>query len=244
MLKLVLLSVFLPPTCFLYLALLGLFLLTRRPRIGFIFCWIGLVGLLITALPVVAGTLMSQLEQGIPRISSPDAKPRAIVILGGEIQKSRDSPFALPGSLTAERLRKGAELWRRVKLPILVTGGIVQPGRPPVGRVMADSLRDDYQIPVQWVEDNSATTWDNAVMSAEILKKQGISSVYLVTNAWHMRRALIAFRRAGVAVTAVPTSIDAPDYKALAAYIPSQSAWEGTYFAAHEWIGCAWYELR
>ena len=62
---------------------------------------------------------------------------------------------------------------------------------------MADSLRDDFQVPVSWVEDASDDTWENAAFSAEILKKRGIHSVYVVTQGWHMRRAMLAFRHAG-----------------------------------------------
>ena len=52
------------------------------------------------------------------------------------------APYALPGFLTLDRLRAGAALHRRTGLPILVTGGSLQPDRPAIATVMADSLRD------------------------------------------------------------------------------------------------------
>ncbi len=243
MIKDFLLSLFLPPTCFLYLALLG-WLASPRYRVGRLATGVGIGCLAIFSLPVVSGTLMAGLESGLPRTPPPEAMPRAIVILGGDVERTTEPPFALPGEHTLKRLRTGVELWRRTKLPVLVTGGIIFNDRAPVATIMADSLRADFQVPVAWVEDASPTTWENAILSAEILKKQGINSVYVVTNGWHLRRAVIAFRRAGLTVTAVPTSMSAPLYFKPASYFPSSRAWANSYFAMHEWIGCAWYQLR
>ena len=99
-----------------------------------------------------------------------------------------------PGSLTLDRLRTGAALHRRTDLPILVTGGTTQPRTATVGVVMAESLRDDFRAPARWTEPKSDDTWENARFSAAILKAEGITSVYVVTHAWHMRRAVLAFQ--------------------------------------------------
>jgi uncharacterized SAM-binding protein YcdF (DUF218 family) len=239
--KPVLLSLAVPPTCFLYVTLLGLLLRRRR---GAWLAPLGVACLLVCALPVTANTLLHALETGLPRTPSPGAAPEAIVILGGDVQRDAEPPFALPGYLTLGRLRAGAVLWRATRLPVLVTGGTVLPDLPPVAQIMAASLRSDFRVPVTWVEDRSATTWENAFDSAAILKTHGIGSVYVVTNGWHMRRALIAFRKAGLTVTAAPVSITAPRYASLRAYLPGTAAWRTTYYAMHEWIGCAWYALR
>jgi uncharacterized SAM-binding protein YcdF (DUF218 family) len=170
--------------------------------------------------------------------------PRAIVILGGDLLRTSAAPYALPGFLTLDRLRAGAALHRRTGLPILVTGGSLQPDRPAIATVMADSLRDDFQVPVAWVEDASIDTWENAAFSAEILKKQGIRSVYVVTQGWHMRRAMLAFRHTGLIVTAVPTWTETPIDPIAGDFPPRALAWEWSYYALHEWIGCAWYAIR
>jgi uncharacterized SAM-binding protein YcdF (DUF218 family) len=184
------------------------------------------------------------LETNLPVAPAPDAMPQAIVILGGDLARVAGEPFALPGLLTLDRLRAGAALQRRTGLPILVTGGVIQDDRPPIAAIMASSLRDDFHVPVTWVEDGSADTWENATFSAEILKKQGIRSVYVVTQGWHMRRALLAFRHTGLTVTAAPTSLDAPLDFIFWDFVPRASSWGLSYYALHEWIGCAWYELR
>ena len=233
-----------PPSCFLYMALLGVLLTWRRRRGGGALIGIGLAGLTILALPAVAVAMIDALEQNLPVDPPAGAMPEAIVILGGDLMRNAGPPLALPGYLTLDRLRAGVELSRRTGLPILGSGGIVPEDRPPVATIMATSLREDFQLPAKWVEDRSSDTWENASFSATILRAQGIKSVYVVTQAWHMRRALLAFRHTGLTVTAAPSSMN-PRLDLLPSdFLPHASAWGLSYFALHEWIGCAWYAAR
>ncbi len=244
MLKSILLALALPPICFLYCVVLGLLLVRRHRGGGGALVCIGVVGLALLSIPLVPNLLIVALEQNLRTTPPPDAMPQAIVILGGDLLRNEGTPHALPGFLTLDRLREGAALYRRTSLPILVTGGTVQPDRPPVALVMADSLRNDFQVPVTWVEDASLDTWENAELTAEILKPRGIRSVYVVTQGWHMRRAMLAFHHAGLIATAVPTSIDTPFAPIAWDLPPRASAWQWSYYALHEWIGCAWYAIR
>jgi uncharacterized SAM-binding protein YcdF (DUF218 family) len=95
------------------------------------------------------------------------------------------------------------------------------------------------------VERGSVDTWENAHLSAPILKQFGIRSIYLVTNAWHMRRALLAFADTGIIVTAAPTHFDPGSLFRLDDFLaPDTPGWETSYLALHEWIGCLWYSVR
>jgi uncharacterized SAM-binding protein YcdF (DUF218 family) len=243
-LKSILLAVVLPPVCFLYCVILGLLIIRRHRNGGRALVCIGLVGLAVLSIPLVPNLLIVALERNLPTTPRPDAMPQAIVILGGDLLRTNGPPHSLPGFLTLDRLREGAALYRRTRLPIVVTGGTVQPDRPPVAVIMADSLRNDFQVPVTWVEDASVDTWENAEFTAEMLKPRGIHSVYVVTQGWHMRRAMLAFQHAGLIATAVPTSIDTPFDPIPWDLPPRASAWQWSYYALHEWIGCAWYAIR
>jgi uncharacterized SAM-binding protein YcdF (DUF218 family) len=242
-----LLAFLVPPLGFVTIATLGLLLsLSRRfHRPGLIVVWIGIAALYAIATPVVSDTLLVALEGGLPLTPPVNSPPQAIVVLGAEVIRTKDSPKGVEvGRLTLERLRAAAALHRRTGLPILVTGGSTQPDTPPVGEMMAQSLREDFQVPVRWVEDRSRDTWENAALSAAILRAEQINSVYVVTHAWHERRAVISFRPTGLIVTAAPTALDQPLSPIFSDFMPRVSAWEYGYYALHEWIGCAWYAFR
>ena len=237
MLSAVAATVLVPPVNLVVLALAGV-LLRRRWLAG-----IALALALLLALPVVADSLLDSLEGGWPAPSG--APPQAIVVLGGDVRAVAGAPVDEAGALTLQRLQAGATLARATHhLPILVTGGIVDREGPPVATLMAESLARDFATPARWVEPEARTTWENARLSAAILRREGIARVYVVTHAWHMRRALIAFAGTGLAVTPAPLTFDRLPRLVPSAFVPRVGAWQESYYALHEWIGCAWYALR
>ena len=234
-----------PPNGFIVLIVIGLLMRGAWRRVGRRLTWAALIMLLLFGMPVVSYGLLLALETGLPTTPPADHPPQAIVVLGGEVIRARGEPLGVrPGLLTLDRLRTAAELHRRTGLPMLVTGGTTQPQTPPVAVVMEQSLKDDFQAPPRWVEPKSEDTWENARFSAEILRPQGITSIYVVTHSWHMRRAILSFEGTGLTVTAFPTSLDDPLGPDLYDFFPRASGWQTGYFAVHEWIGYAWYKLR
>jgi uncharacterized SAM-binding protein YcdF (DUF218 family) len=230
-----------PPVNLLLLALAG-FLLSRH-RAGRILCGLGLAGLLLFALPVTSSLLILAIEDIAP---PPVAlAPAAIIILSADLTRVGDAPDAVDvGPMSLERLRAGAALQRATGLPVLVSGGVIGPGQPPLATLMAHSLEADFAVPVRWREDASRDTWENARDSAAILQAAGIRSVFLVTHSWHMRRALIAFRRFGLQAEPVPVPFSRRVPLDFGAFIPRTTAWSASYYVLHEWIGCLWYALR
>jgi uncharacterized SAM-binding protein YcdF (DUF218 family) len=234
-----------PPVSLVFVALIGLLIERRQRSIGRSLAWFGVLGLLVLALPVVSGLLLTSLERNLPLAPPPDHPPQAIVVLGGDIQRGGGpEPLAIPGPLSLERVRTAALLHRRTGLPILITGGTLRKSEPPVAAVMADSLVHDFQVPAQWVERESRDTWENARLSAAILHEQGITSVYVVTQAWHMRRAILAFADTGITVTAAPTLFDRVPLSEAGDFVPGVGGWRDSYYALHEWIGWIWYLVR
>lgn len=211
-----------------------------------------LAGLVALALPVVSKSLLFPLETGLTPAGPIQAAgpPAAIVILAGDVTDTVPSVAdfrairSIPGPLTLERLKAGAELYRSTGLPILVSGGSPRPGSQTMAAIMAEALRDDFKVPVRWQETQSQTTWENAEGSAVILKAAGIESVYLVTQAWHMPRSLMSFAHFGIAATPSPAYLDEPPYWGISQFIPRPSAWLNSYYALHEWIGLAAYARR
>jgi uncharacterized SAM-binding protein YcdF (DUF218 family) len=243
--KAIAVSSLVPPIALLLAALAGAFIAKRRGRIGRGLLWFGLAGLFVLALPVSGASLMVALERDLPTPTPPDQPPKAIVILGGDVVRSGGESIVVDvGPISLERLRIGAALARRTGLPILVSGGSLRANETSVAELMADSLAQDFLVPAQWIEPGSRDTWENAQMSAAILRGQGIRSVYIVTQAWHMRRAIMAFAAAGITATAAYPRLDQLQRPLASNFVPDVFGWQASYVALHEWIGCAWYALR
>jgi uncharacterized SAM-binding protein YcdF (DUF218 family) len=243
-LKSLLIAMLLPPVNLVFVILVGLAMLRTFPRLARWLIGVAAVLLLVLAMPAVAGTMLCALERNLPMTPPADKPPGAIVILGAEVNHVVGQPEVTVGRLTLERLRAGAALERKTHLPILVSGGDIGEDSPAVALLMRESLIQDFQVPVHWTEDKSADTWQNARDSAAILRANGIDSIYLVTHAWHERRALMAFAATGITVTVAPTPLDRPATPIPLDFVPRVTSWETSYYALHEWIGCAWYALR
>ena len=242
--RVLLTGLLLPPTS---LVILGLALLLH-PRRGRVLGWGALTMLLMLALPIISSSLLASLNV-LPDI--PSDAPEAIVILAGDVTEAT-SGQPKPGLLTLERLQEGAALHRRTGLPILVTGGPIKEGSTinlikentlSHADMMTRSLWNDFLVPVRWRENRSQDTWQNAEYSAAILRAESINSVYIVTQAWHMRRALYAFRHFGVNAIAAPVEPDRWPAVVLDNFIPSARAWHESYYGLHEWIGLVYYRL-
>jgi len=239
-------ALLLPPVNLLLATAGGMALATlaRRPywrRAGRWLAGLALAGVLMLSLPIVADPLLAELETGLP--ARDGVAPGAIVILGGDMRQSAHGGWGL-GALSLERVRAGAALARRTGLPILVSGGPLEPGAPSVAELMARSLAEDFSTPARWVEPDSADTWANAVDSTEMLRAAGIDAAWLVTHPWHMRRALIAFHHAGLPVRPDMSWQDKFLPSTLDELVPQPRALLVSYYALHEWIGCAAYALR
>jgi len=156
---------------------------------------------------------------------------------------SPETDGATVGAMTLERMRYAARLARATGLPLLVTGGVLDPDYRPVARSMEDVFTHDFGLAPRWVEDRSADTGENAARSAAMLRADGVEAVVLVTHAWHMPRARAAFLRRGLRVTPAPCCFRAPAALELSALVPSGKALRESYWGLHEWLGRAWYAL-
>jgi uncharacterized SAM-binding protein YcdF (DUF218 family) len=139
--------------------------------------------------------------------------------------------------LTLERLRGGAALHRRTGLPILVTGGVLAPGDPPLAQLMAQSLAEDFATPARWVEARAMNTAQNARWSAELLGAEGITSALVVSHAWHLPRAMDAFAGGALTVTPAPLQIHRVSLSRLADWLPRPDHLAESWYALREWAG-------
>jgi uncharacterized SAM-binding protein YcdF (DUF218 family) len=237
-------DLFIPPLAFIWLgfiaSLVGLWFLRRRRGAALGIGAVSLAVALVFGMPAVGTRLLMSLESGLPTQAPPDSLPKAIVILSADsvlTQAGRDV-----GPVTLERLLAGVRLYQKTGLPVLVSGGAVRPGaRDTFAVLMARVMQDDFHVPVRWQETHSTTTWSNASDSAAILEPLGIRSVYLVTSAWHERRAVLAFRHFGLIPVAAPGAFDRA---APGGFVPNTTGFQRSFYALHEWLGLLVYDLR
>ncbi len=105
-------------------------------------------------------------------------------------------------------------------------------------------LKNEFGVPVKWLEARSKNTFESARNSWVILNNEDITQIYLVTHSTHMTRARQAFEKAGFEVIPAPTIILESAGFSILDLLPSSDAAGKGKAAITEWIGRIWYKLR
>src|SRR5471032_1654574 len=195
----------LPPGILLLLLALACWLRRSRPCLAGLCFALGLGGFWLMSLPVVVQWGAKVLEREPPLAREEWAmlaqRADAIVVLGSGRERG-DLAWGVdqPTGVGLERERYDARLAKASGLPVLTSGGLHYGTPPSEAKLMADSMLDDFGVTVRWQEGRSRTTWENAQFSAEVLLPKGIKRVVVVTQAWHMPRAVWSFKQAGFEV--------------------------------------------
>lgn len=238
-------ALLIPPNGLLLAAVVALMLRRRAPRAAGGVLAVCVIGLYALSTPLISTWALGSLQ---PAYVDPAAQRgvQAIVLLAGG---TRDHAVEYGGADTVNalsliRLRYAAKLQRMTQLPLLVSGGSVRDDTLAESEQIRTVLTDEIGIPVRWTETRSVDTYTNAVESAKLLKAAGIDRVFLVTHAWHIPRARLAFEHAGLHVIPAPTDYVTPDWPELGDFLPRPSALVNSYYFFHEIIGYAAYVLR
>ena len=241
----------LPPASLFLVIVAGLVLWRRRPRAGRIVAGTGLALLAFLSTTGGARLLVAPLEAMTAPLAAPErAGAQAIVVLAaGRVRRAPEyDDRDVPDYVALARLRYAAHLQRRTGLPLLVSGGngggdVADRGYAEADG-MAAALRDDFGVPVKWLEGRSRDTAENAAFSAAILRADGVHRILLVTDAMHMPRASAVFERAGLDVVSAPTMFFGRQPLSVHAWIPSAEGMRRSWYATYEWIGLVWYRVR
>lgn len=235
----------LPPAGPLLVALLGLALLGRRPNWGRVLAWLGVLSLFALSLPVVSHALLRAVDQSPALNLAQAGDAQAIVILGGGTRRAPEYGGDTLGRLTLERVRYGAFLARKTKLPVLVTGGAVYGGTAEA-TLMKRALEEEFGVEVAWSESESRNTRSNALNSAAILLPAGITRILLVGHSFDMPRATAEFASAGLHVTPAPTAVsgDTVSFDHPIELLPGMSALHASYYALYELLAEAVRRVR
>jgi len=241
----------LPPASLFLVIVIGLVLWRRRPRAGRIVAGTGFALLAFLSTTGGATLLVAPLERLTAPLQEPErAGAQAIVVLAaGRVRHAPEyGDRDIPDYIALARLRYGAHLQRKTGLPILVSGGNggIDKGNPGGSEAdsMAAALREDFGVPVKWLEDRSGDTAENAAFSAAILRADGIHRILLVTDAMHMPRASAVFARAGLDVVSAPTMFFGRQPLSIHAWVPSAEGMRRSWYATYELVGLMWYRVR
>jgi uncharacterized SAM-binding protein YcdF (DUF218 family) len=227
----------LPPGGPLLLALAGIALLPRAPRLGRVLAVGGIAVTLLLSLPLVADPLTRLTERYPPLDLSRPVAADVIVVLGGGVR--RDSVEGEAGILmpiALQRLAAGAHLARVTGLPLLLSGGVVD-GGPPEAWVLERELERDFALKARWLESRARTTRENARETAALLAPLGLRRIALVTTASHMQRAVREFVAAGLTVVPAPVAGIGVIHYGVTAWLPHAAALERSHAALYELAG-------
>lgn len=233
-------SFILPPGLIILLLLALSVRLWKRERLASVLLLGTTLLLYLSSTLWVGEQLTSGLERKYPQPDSP--KGEIIVVLGGGATQSTPDLNGV-GNLyggAANRLLTAARLQRESGLPILFSGGQVyrdSGNEADIARrqLLALGVPDSSIM----IENRSLNTEQNALYSSEILDEHGYSSAILVTSAFHMPRAVLEFRRAGVDVQPFPVDYMAgsPETVYVSKFTPSSNGLSMTSTALKEYLG-------
>ena len=233
----------LPPGALILLGALGLALARRRPRSGAAITLLALAALYALSMPVVGKNLLQTLEQSQVDPVRAGTAAAIVVLGGGTYAPAPEYGGPTVGRFTLERVRYAARLQRLTGKPVLVSGGNPLGLQSSEGEQMNAALQE-YGVAATWIEDESRNTYENARFSRRILSAAGIDTVYVVTHAWHMPRAQMAFERSGLRVIPAPTGYKLQRPLRMLDFVPSAAALLDSFHYFHEIVGVAWYRLR
>lgn len=176
-------------------------------------------------------------------------KTEAIVDLGGGMGGGEDKPYAdmQPGG---DRAWHAARLWKAGRAPIVVTSG-------KYTRITDAPLICDLGVPVDAivVEDESRNTEENAIYTERILREKlkktadAKISVLLVTSVFHLKRAMMIFKKAAPGLVCIPAGTDYGSYDPgfpmrWEMFTPSVGALGANMVLYKELLGVIGYKLR
>jgi uncharacterized SAM-binding protein YcdF (DUF218 family) len=250
--KPILTALLLPPVPFLVLILIGARLMLPRRGLGWFVIVVSVLGLWFSACSGTAQQL-SQFVLHTPPAMTPiriaelkaqNNKPStAIVVLGSGVESfAPEYEVSSLSGVSLQRLRYGVWLGRETGLPVAFSGGVgwAQSDSTSEAAVAAQIAGVEFNRPLKWIEEASRDTRENAARSIAILRPAGIKHIVLVTNGWHMPRAMKNFEAAAggdITIEAAPMGLAKGLLTPVLMWIPSATGFEHVHDILRELLG-------
>lgn len=134
-------------------------------------------------LMLIAGVASLVLIGHALAVSDPLVKSDVIVAVSGD---------------TGPRTETAVSLWKQGLAPLLIfSGASLDPDSVSSAEIMKrEAVRLGVPANAILLEPSSATTEENAKLTAQLMKERGLHTAILVTSPYHQRRASVLFERA------------------------------------------------
>jgi uncharacterized SAM-binding protein YcdF (DUF218 family) len=239
----------LPSNWLILVAIAGTRLLfTKHIRTGRALLLSSMLAITILGLSPISKVLFYVLESRFPPWDASGPTPTGFIILGGSIDpdiSAAHDQVALTDA--AERLTIVADVARRYpRARLIFSGGSGTLFGGALEATYAARLLTSFGIPPERLETEarSRNTIENAEFTKEVAAAKAGERWVLITSAFHMPRAMAAFRNVGFEVEAFPVDWQIADRSAL--FWPFRSfvgGLEYTDWAAREFVGLLSYRL-
>ena len=223
-------AIVISPTLLLLGIAFGLWLSSKKPKLGKSVAIFSTALLWILSTPAFSVWLAHNLLTQYKPTSSQELKTQsvqAIVVVGGGVETGQPDGIQQLKPTALDRLMHGIELSRKTGIPVIVSGGKgwgAKAGSENEAEISARVAREVFQLEIKWTESESRDTKENASNSKQLLSRQGISKIALVTHSWHMPRSLNAFQKVGFEVTPAPMGFVADKEFDLMLLLPNVAA--------------------
>ncbi len=209
--------------------------------------WFGVLLLWGLSMPVTGDWLMRQTEGVETRVVVESlGKADAVVVLGGMTEQVPGVRYGEWGE-AADRFEGGIEVFQAGAAPILIFMGAKMPWAPdarPEGEILAErAIRLGVPEEAVRVTERVGNTADEARAVKKLLAGIESPEVILVTSAFHMNRAAMLFRNAGMEVLPFPVDFRTSYYNELTLidFLPSADGVENSEIAMKEMLGLGYY---
>jgi uncharacterized SAM-binding protein YcdF (DUF218 family) len=189
------------------------------------------------------GALSQQDVAALARRSQAQADVAVLVLGGGAYQYVPEYAGPNLNAISLERLRFGVWLAKQVQAPLGFSGGIGWTAKrltESEASIAQKSAQDEFGVTLRWAEGGSRDTRENAALSLQLLRADGIKKIVLVTHEQHMPRSLRAFNAAAqgdIEIQAAPVGLLRDGMSELLDWAPSNDGFSRVRYAIYEWIG-------
>lgn len=194
----------------------------------------------IFTIPITGNSAVRLLESKYKVPVNPNGD--VIIMLGGG--STLDTPnLGFNGHLSgfaANRLLTSVQLYKKLGIPIIVSGGKVYKSTGTESEISKNILMS-MGVPENKiiVENKSINTVQNVKFTKEILDSHNYKTPILVTSAFHMQRAVMQFKKSNVGVLPFPTDYqtNVSEDLGLNDFIPSSDSMLKLSLSIKEFIG-------